>query len=153
MDIVNGVLSLEDGVWDSLRKDSNVVQMKDLTLLSCCYDPSSPGRPDPQFSVDSLKFNDPVGYNAKGYPRDAGEFWKNWAKQNPNSLSSSNQYLIDNYDRLKVSPRVDQTWIDALPEHGDYMGDVLVHHHVDFGRYTIPVPGNTHVGSGGPWHQ
>ncbi|MFN9753240.1 MAG: hypothetical protein ACK57U_17850 [Planctomycetota bacterium] len=27
-----------------------------------------------------------------------------------------------------------------------------MHHHVDFGRYTIPVPGQTHVGSGGVWH-
>jgi hypothetical protein len=117
------------------------------------YDPSFPGRPDPQYSVDSLTFKAPAGYNARGYPRDAGGFWRNWVEQNPDSLSPSNKYLIDNYDRLKVSPRVDQTWIDAFPEHGNYMGDVLIHHHVDFGQYTIPVPGKTHVGSGGPWHK
>ncbi|MGC5809929.1 hypothetical protein, partial [Ralstonia pseudosolanacearum] len=116
------------------------------------YDPSVPGRPDPQYSVDSLKFKDPIGHNAQGFPRDAGEFWRNWIEQNPDSISTSNKYLIDNYGKLKVSPRVDKTWIDAFPEHGDYMGDVLIHHHVDFGQYTIPVPGRTHVGSGGPWH-
>ncbi|WP_459204015.1 LysM peptidoglycan-binding domain-containing protein [Ralstonia pseudosolanacearum] len=116
------------------------------------YDPSIPGRPDPQYSVDSLKFKDPVGYNAQGFPRDAGEFWRNWIEKNPDSMSTSNKYLIDNYGKLKVSPRVDKTWIDAFPEHGDYMGDVLIHHHVNFGQYTIPVPGRTHVGSGGPWH-
>jgi len=114
------------------------------------YDPAFPGRPDPQYSIDSLSFEKPAGYNAQSYPRDAGEFWKGWAEQNPDSLSPSNQYLINNYDRLKVSPRVDQTWIEAFPEHEDYMGDVLIHHHVDFGQYTIPVPGQTHVGSGGP---
>lgn len=28
----------------------------------------------------------------------------------------------------------------------------MIHHHVDFGQYVIPVPGKTHVGSGGIWH-
>ncbi|WP_228669775.1 hypothetical protein [Dickeya parazeae] len=27
-----------------------------------------------------------------------------------------------------------------------------MHHHVEQGRYAIPVPGKTHVGSGGIWH-
>ncbi|UCZ77416.1 hypothetical protein LHK94_03025 [Dickeya zeae] len=27
-----------------------------------------------------------------------------------------------------------------------------MHHHVDQGRYAIPVPRKTHVGSGGVWH-
>jgi YD repeat-containing protein len=116
------------------------------------YDPAFPGRPDPKFSVDSTTFSNPIRYNANGFPRDAGQFWKQWAAQNPGSLSTGNRYLVDNYSRLKVSPRVDDTWIKTFPEHGNYFGDVLVHHHVNFGRYTIPVPGKTHVGSGGPWH-
>lgn len=117
------------------------------------YDPSYPGRPDPKFSLDSLSFNEPIGYNSRGFPRDAGEFWRGWSNLYPDSLSKSNRYLIENYNDLKVSPRVDDVWIKAFPEHGNYMGDVLMHHHVDFGQYTIPVPGKTHVGSGGPWHQ
>nr|WP_241866155.1 hypothetical protein [Proteus mirabilis] len=28
----------------------------------------------------------------------------------------------------------------------------MIHHHVDFSQYVIPVPGKTHVGSGGVWH-
>ncbi|NVE01909.1 hypothetical protein HUX62_28235 [Massilia sp. BJB1822] len=117
------------------------------------YDPSFPGRPDPQYSLNSLIFKDPAGYNALGFPRDAGEFWRNWVEKNPDSLSSSNRYLIENFNRLKISPRVDQEWIKAFPEHGNYMGDTLIHHHVNFRQYTIPVPGKTHIGSGGPWHQ
>jgi hypothetical protein len=117
------------------------------------YDASYPGRPDPKFSLDSLSFNEPIGYNSRGFPRDAGEFWRGWSNLYPDSLSKSNRYLIENYNDLKVSPRVDDVWIKAFPEHGNYMGDVLMHHHVDFGQYTIPVPGKTHVGSGGPWHQ
>ncbi|MCG3844396.1 hypothetical protein [Photobacterium damselae] len=99
--------------------------------------------------MDSTKFNNPVGYNA----RDAGEFWKQWRELNPDSLSTSNRYLINNYDKLKVSPRIDDTWIKIFPEHGNYLKDVLIHHHVDHGKYTIPVSGKTHKGSGGPWHK
>lgn len=103
--------------------------------------------------MDSLAFRNPSGHNAQGFPRDAGEFWRIWSEKNPDSISQGNKYLIENFNRLKVSPRVDQTWIDNFPEHGEYKGDVLIHHHVNRGQYTIPVPGKTHVGSGGPWHR
>lgn len=116
-------------------------------------DTDYPGRPDPKYSLDSTTFSSPVGYNAKGYPRDAGEFWRQWKEMYPDSLSDSNKYLIENYGKLKVSPRIDDVWIKAFPEHGGYMNDVLIHHHVDHGRYTIPVPGKTHPGSGGTWHK
>jgi hypothetical protein len=116
------------------------------------YDPLVPGRPDPRFSIDSLGFKAPTSTTSNGGLRSTGEFWREWLSIQPESISPSNQYLISNFDRLKVSPRVDATWIKAFPEHASYMKDVLVHHHVDFGRYAIPVPGKTHVGSGGPWH-
>ncbi|MGG4608513.1 hypothetical protein [Providencia sp. Me31A] len=34
----------------------------------------------------------------------------------------------------------------------NYKGDTIIHHHVDFVQYAIPVPSSTHVGSGGIWH-
>ena len=37
-------------------------------------------------------------------------------------------------------------------DHSPYKGDMLVHHHVDWGSYAIPVPASTHPGSGGPFH-
>lgn len=39
-----------------------------------------------------------------------------------------------------------------FPEHANYKGDTIIHHHVDFGQYAIPVPSSTNVGSGGIWH-
>ncbi|WP_413675593.1 hypothetical protein ACEN9H_17310 [Massilia cellulosiltytica] len=42
--------------------------------------------------------------------------------------------------------------INVFPEHSSYMSDILIHHHVNQGQYTIPVPGKTHDGSGGIWH-
>ncbi len=113
--------------------------------------PGVAGRPDPAFSVDTMTFASGATTSGGGL-RNAEAFWKQWATLRPESLSSSNRYLVDNFSRLKVSPRVDSVWTQVFPEHIGYENDVLIHHHVDFGRYAIPVPGQTHVGSGGPWH-
>ncbi len=67
----------------------------------------------------------------------------------PGSLSNSNLYRIK---ELGLSPKIDDTWIKAFPEHVNYKGDTIIHRHVDFGPYAIPVPGSIHVGSGGVWH-
>jgi hypothetical protein len=114
-------------------------------------DPKVPGRPDPKFSIDSSTFSYGVMTNNGGL-RNTKEFWQQWQTLRPESISKANRCLIDNYDKLKVSPRIDDVWIKAFPEHAPFKGDLLVHHHVDFGRYAIPVPGQTHVGSGGIWH-
>ncbi|BBB64202.1 hypothetical protein UNDKW_5929 (plasmid) [Undibacterium sp. KW1] len=140
------------GMQSSTGKTGNVGSFSADAPYVHRFDPTVPGRPDPKFSLDSMNFENPIGHNAQGFPRDAGKFWKQWIELNPESISKNNRYLIENYDRLKVSPRVDQTWIQSFPEHGNYLSDVLIHHHVDHGKYTIPVPGKTHVGSGGPWH-
>ncbi|QDU73730.1 hypothetical protein Pan97_07290 [Bremerella volcania] len=114
-------------------------------------DPAFPGRPDPRFSIDTKTFT--AGeITSKGGIRNTKEFWQQWQDLRPESLSKSNRYLIENYDKLKVSPRIDDEWIKVFPEHAPFKGDVIIHHHVDFGQYAIPVPGKTHVGSGGIWH-
>lgn len=114
-------------------------------------DPNLPGRPDPRFSIDSKTFS--AGkITSNGGIRNTKEFWQQWQNLQPGSLSKSNRYLIENYNKLKVSPRIDDDWIKVFPEHAPFKGDLIIHHHVDFGRYTIPVPGRTHVGSGGVWH-
>ena len=111
-------------------------------------DPSVPGRPDPRYSIDTSTFSSGVP-TMNGGIRNNKEFWNEWTKLNPNSISSSNKFRIEELGR---SPEIDKTWIKEFPEHSLYLGDALIHHHVDFGRYAIPVPGKTHVGSGGIWH-
>ena len=115
------------------------------------FDPAFPNRPDPKYSIDTLTFSSGT-QTSKGGIRNAKEFWHQWLELRPESISKSNRYLIENFDKLKVSPRIDETWISVFPEHVNFKRDVLIHHHVDFGRYAIPVPGKTHVGSGGIWH-
>ncbi|WP_320713156.1 hydrolase [Enterobacter cloacae] len=65
------------------------------------------------------------------------------------SLSKSKLYTIKEVGQL---PKIDDILIKAFPEHMNYKGDTIIHHHVDFGPYTMPVPGSTHVGSGGVWY-
>jgi hypothetical protein len=111
-------------------------------------DPKYPGRPDPQKSIDTSTF--PSGTpTANGGIRDNKQFWKEWEKLNPDTLSSSNRYRID---ELGLSPTVDKQWINHYPEHAKYKGEKLIHHHVDQGSHAIPVPQSTHIGSGGPFH-
>ncbi len=146
--LAHGLDSFEPGFVSTGSASISQID-KDLSPFVTRYDPAFPGRPDPQFSIDSMGFQNPKDYNAAGYPRDSGEFWRIWSDQNPKSLSDNNLFRIQN---LGLSPEVDLTWINTFPEHANYLGDVLVHHHVDFGQFTVPVPGSTHPGSGGTWH-
>ena len=91
----------------------------------------------------------PKGRNAAGFPRDAPQFWSGWKDLQPGSLSKSNRYRID---ELGLSPKVDDAWIKAFPEHAPYKGQTLVHHHAGGGQHAIPVPSGAHIGSGGPFH-
>ena len=112
------------------------------------YDPRFPGRPDPQYSIDTSSF--PLGTTTSGGGvRNKSVFWQQWSKYHPSSISPANRFRID---ELGVAPRIDATWTRAFPEHSSHLNDVLIHHHSSFGQYAFPVPGKTHVGSGGPWH-
>ncbi|EOD2819872.1 hypothetical protein [Providencia stuartii] len=39
-----------------------------------------------------------------------------------------------------------------FPEHASYKGDTVIHRHVDFAQYAIPVLSTTHISSGDVWH-
>ncbi|WP_282183138.1 RHS repeat-associated core domain-containing protein, partial [Photorhabdus hindustanensis] len=111
-------------------------------------DPRIPNRPDPNYSIDTSTFTSGK-MTANGGIRNNKEFWQQWSNLQPDSLSKSNMYRIK---ELGLSPKIDNQWIKAFPEHVNYKGETLIHHHVDFGHYAIPVPSSTHVGSGGIWH-
>lgn len=111
------------------------------------YDPQNPGRPDPAKSVDTTQFSSGKP-TANGGIRNAPQFWKTWQQQSPQTISPANaQSILDG-----KSPVIDAQWIESYPEHVGFEGNGLVHHHVNQGPYAIPVPKDTHVGFGGPWH-
>ena len=118
------------------------------------YDPQKPGGPDPEWSVDTRRF-DPKAPTAERTAsneiRDRTQFWKEWLERHPETLSKSNQYKIN---ELNLSPVVDKTWTKSFPEHGAYKGEVLHHHHYNHGPLAIPLPETVHTGAGNTqiWH-
>ncbi len=43
---------------------------------------------------------------------------------------------------------VDDDWLRVFPEHRNFMDIILEHHHVEQGRYAIPLPQTLHRGAG-----
>lgn len=111
-------------------------------------DPAIPGRPDPAWSIDTSTFSE-GDKTANGGIRNNAEFWNQWTKLHPDSISASNSFRIQ---ELGLSPKIDQTWLGSFPEHAGNVGETLIHHHVNQGPIAIPVPASTHVGFGPPWH-
>lgn len=110
-------------------------------------DLTNPGRPHPAYSVDTRAFTSGTATQAGGV-RNSRQFWNEWQKLNPQSISPENAKLI----KKGLAPKIDDTWVQVFPEQAPYMHEKLLHHHVNHGRYAIPVPESTHVGSGGAWH-
>ncbi len=117
------------------------------------YDPIQHGKPDPKWSIDTSGFTS--GYaTPNGGIVNARQFWKEWLRRHPETVSDANRRRIEQEHR---SPRVDDQWVKYFPEHARLQGHTdrertLHHHHVDHGPIAVPVPGVTHRSSGGPWH-
>ncbi|WP_229803656.1 hypothetical protein, partial [Litchfieldella qijiaojingensis] len=112
-------------------------------------DPAHPGQPDPAYSVDTSTFASGAT-TANGGIRNSRAFWNAWAEKPNAALSQSNKDLIAS----GRSPKVDNDWIRAFPEHAPYKDQTLVHHHMDYGKHAIPLPSQVHANSPGfgVWH-
>jgi len=101
-------------------------------------------------SVDSQAFTKADSYTKLGAPRNQEQFWQLWEKKHPGMLS------IKNLRRIQEgrAPHVDEHWLKYFPEHQNYMGQVLEHHHIDHGFLTTPLPEKLHRGFGNSsvWH-
>ena len=138
--------------------------------------PGISGRPDPDWSIDTSTFTTWTSTSQKGFPRNSKEFWLAWERMRPETLSPENRALIHGLDprtgkqivrTIKkgknagravavehVAPRVDDTWIKHFGEHKEFKWQTIEHHHVDEGRYAIPLPWQLHRGEGNYniWH-
>lgn len=78
--------------------------------------------------------------NALGFSRNGPWFWRQLLKQNDTMFSEANKRLI----RQGKSPIVDDEWLKFNPQHKDYLGDKLIHHHIDQGRFASGLPERLH---------
>jgi hypothetical protein len=83
--------------------------------------------------------------------RDRTQYWEEYSRKYPDHISSSNAYRINELD---LSPHVDTQWTNYFPDHAPYMGEPLIHHHLDYGPIAIPLPEAVHSAQPGWgfWH-
>lgn len=120
-------------------------------------DPENPGRPHPVWSVDTLNFSsgDPTPNEGIRNPR---QFWQQWlADESSRPVPTLSQANIDRINNDRLSPLVDDTWLRSFPEHTGALREapkfwVLDHHHVNQGRFAIPIPHAFHKGYDNMWH-
>lgn len=100
-------------------------------------------------AIDSSTFTSGETTMAGGI-RNSKQFWNQWLNQYPDTLSPANVDLINS----RLSPVVDETWVNNFPEHTGYEGDTLIHHHLDYGPNAIPLPSPVHSQQPGwgIWH-
>ena len=89
--------------------------------------------------VDMSKANG-SSVTVKGFPRDNRYFWNQLLKTHPEMFSKKNIELI----KAKRAPIVDEQWISYNKMHANYKGNKLVHHHVEQGRFAVPLPESVH---------
>ena len=93
--------------------------------------------------VDSRQFTKAESLTSKGESRNAEQFWNMWNKKYPGTISADNFKLMHNKSHF-TSPRVDEQWVSHFPEHKNYLGDVLIHHHIDHGNLVTGLPESVH---------
>ncbi|MDC2663187.1 SpvB/TcaC N-terminal domain-containing protein [Bacteroides ovatus] len=76
----------------------------------------------------------------KGFPRNFEYFWNQMLKEHPEMFSKENVKLIQS----KHAPIVDEQWIAHNKTHVNFKGNKLVHHHVEQGRFAVPIPEEVH---------
>jgi hypothetical protein len=76
-----------------------------------------------------------------GYPRNQKYFFAQALKQYPELFSPENVALINK----GKPPLVDAQWLKYHPGQEFFLGDVLVHHHIEQGPYAVAIPESFHV--------
>ncbi|SJZ93246.1 RHS repeat-associated core domain-containing protein [Sediminibacterium ginsengisoli] len=80
------------------------------------------------------------GTNAAGVPRNANWFFKQQLAANPEMFSEANKIKI----KINRNPVVDAQWIKHNPAATKYLGERLIHHHIEGGELAAAIPEKLH---------
>ncbi|MCB9251543.1 MAG: hypothetical protein H6605_03700 [Flavobacteriales bacterium] len=78
--------------------------------------------------------------NAAGFARNGNWYFKQLLEKMPYLFDEVNIDLIRN----GLAPEVNETWIKYVPEHTGFVGDKLVHHHIDQQNMATALPEKVH---------
>ncbi len=100
----------------------------------------------PQELVVNMRFmgEKTIYANSQGWERSYKYYWDEVLDKFPECLSEKNIGRI----REGVSPRVDAKFVEAFPQYGPYLNEVLIHHHIGKDGQAVAVPQSMHKGSG-----
>jgi hypothetical protein len=93
--------------------------------------------------IDARNFTSATSYTATGAPRNMVQFWQLWKEKYPDTMSAGNLERVS-LRRDPRAPRVDEQWVKHFPEHAEYLGEILVHHHIDHGNLVNALPKSLH---------
>ena len=99
---------------------------------------------NPSRVIDMRKAPASSATNAAGFPRNGPWFWRQMLKESPELVSDANKAAI----RAGRSPVVDEVWVTSHPTHQSFVGEKLVHHHIDQGPIACGLPESVHQ----RWH-
>ena len=91
-----------------------------------------------QYTIDMTRFSGRL--TSLGYPRNSRAFWRAMLDEYSFLFSKKNRALIE----ASRAPRVDPTWLKYHRSQADYLGDILVHHHVEQGPWAAGIPEGVH---------
>ncbi|WP_199118231.1 RHS repeat-associated core domain-containing protein [Pedobacter sp. ASV28] len=86
--------------------------------------------------------NAPAGSrtNAAGFARNAPWFWRQMLKDHPDMFNPENVRKI----KSGRSPIINEQWIKYNPTQKSFIGETLIHHHIDQGEFATPLPKSVH---------
>jgi len=79
------------------------------------------------------------GYNTFGVPRNAIWFFRQQFAAKPEMFSEANKLKIF-APKNPTNPTVDAAWVKFNPTAAEYIGQTLIHHHIDGGEMVAAIP-------------
>jgi hypothetical protein len=165
LSFVGGILSVKSGIsnWNTGKNNISLLNNNKENISGFGKnDPMNdysnpyfvrlkPGTTEP-IAIDTSNFSSGV-LTKNGGIRNPELFWKEWANKYPETLSETNMANITG-TQFKA-PVVDSVWIESFPEHTNFIGNTLVHHHLNYGNLAYPLPQTIHNYSPGfgIWHK
>ena len=99
--------------------------------------------PDELYSTPAIDMNyapPRTPLNSAGYPRSSAWYFRNLLKLKPEYFDKSNVNLIN---KGKV-PIINEQWVLHHPKHAEWIGQKLVHHHINQENWAVAIPETAH---------
>ncbi len=78
---------------------------------------------------------------ALGHPRNGPWFFRQLKRLHPEMFDKANELRISG----GRAPIINANWVKHNPQHQSYLGESLIHHHIEQGPFAVPLPESVHI--------